>query len=174
MLLSNQSGRCKDAYCTIFNISVCLKSFTSWILGERKLVLGTWVRFMFVSEACSLAGILRGSWSIPFSLLCAVLSCFSHVLLFVTPWTTAGQAPLSWDTPDRNTAVGCHALLQGIFPTQGSNLRLLVSCFGRWLFLPLGPLGKPTVLLGTHQILEFGVLSFWCNNSHSRTWVASH
>ena len=29
-----------------------------------------------------------------------------------------------WDSPG-NTGVGCHALLQGIFPTQGSNLRLL-------------------------------------------------
>ena len=27
-----------------------------------------------------------------------------------------------WDCPGRNTGVGCHALLQGIFPTQGSNL----------------------------------------------------
>ena len=26
-----------------------------------------------------------------------------------------------WDTPGQNTGVGCHALLQGIFPTQGSN-----------------------------------------------------
>ena len=26
-----------------------------------------------------------------------------------------------WDSPGRNTGVGCHALLQGIFPTQGSN-----------------------------------------------------
>ena len=25
------------------------------------------------------------------------------------------------DSPDKNTGVGCHALLQGIFPTQGSN-----------------------------------------------------
>ena len=25
------------------------------------------------------------------------------------------------DSPDKNIAVGCHALLQGIFPTQGSN-----------------------------------------------------
>ena len=25
------------------------------------------------------------------------------------------------DSPGKNTAVGCHALLQGIFPTQGSN-----------------------------------------------------
>ena len=26
------------------------------------------------------------------------------------------------DSPSRNTGVGCHGLLQGIFPTQGSNL----------------------------------------------------
>ena len=31
----------------------------------------------------------------------------------------------SWDFPDKNTRVSCHALLQGIFPAQGSNLRLL-------------------------------------------------
>ena len=30
-----------------------------------------------------------------------------------------------WDFPDRNTGVGCHFLLQGIFPTQGSNPGLL-------------------------------------------------
>ena len=28
-----------------------------------------------------------------------------------------------WDSPGKNTGVGCHSLLQGIFPTQGSNLR---------------------------------------------------
>ena len=26
-----------------------------------------------------------------------------------------------WESPDKNTGVGCHALLQGIFPTQGLN-----------------------------------------------------
>ena len=26
-----------------------------------------------------------------------------------------------WDSSDKNTGVGCHFLLQGIFPTQGSN-----------------------------------------------------
>ena len=35
----------------------------------------------------------------------------------------AGYSP--WDCPDKNTGVGCHALLQGIFPTQGSNPHLL-------------------------------------------------
>ena len=31
------------------------------------------------------------------------------------------------DSPGKNTGVGCHALLQEIFPTQGSNLCLPVS-----------------------------------------------
>ena len=26
-----------------------------------------------------------------------------------------------WESPGKNTGEGCHALLQGIFPTQGSN-----------------------------------------------------
>ena len=29
-----------------------------------------------------------------------------------------------WDSPGKNTGVGCHALLQGIFPTQGLSLWL--------------------------------------------------
>ena len=30
-----------------------------------------------------------------------------------------------WDSPGKNTGVGCHFLLQGIFPTEGSNPGLL-------------------------------------------------
>ena len=41
------------------------------------------------------------------------------------PWTLAHQAFLSMRVPGNNTGVGCHSLLQGIFPTQGSNLGLL-------------------------------------------------
>ena len=53
--------------------------------------------------------------------MCA-LSC---VRLFATPWSVARQAPLSMGFPSKNTGVGCHFLLQGIFLTQGSNPRLL-------------------------------------------------
>ena len=35
------------------------------------------------------------------------------------------RLPCPWDFPSKNTGVGCHFLLQGIFPTQGSNLNLL-------------------------------------------------
>ena len=41
--------------------------------------------------------------------------------------TATCQAPLSMGFLGKNTGVGCHALLQGIFPTQGWNLRLLTS-----------------------------------------------
>ena len=42
--------------------------------------------------------------------------------IFSTPWTITCQAPLvHGDSPGKNSGVGCHALLQGIFPTQGSN-----------------------------------------------------
>ena len=37
------------------------------------------------------------------------------------------------DSPGKKTGVGCHALLQGIFPTQGSNPRLLHLFIGRWV-----------------------------------------
>ena len=30
-----------------------------------------------------------------------------------------------WNSPGKNTGVGCHSLLQGIFPTQGLNLGFL-------------------------------------------------
>ena len=43
----------------------------------------------------------------------------SRVQLFVTPRTVAHQGP--WNSSCKNSGVGCHFLLQGIFPTQGSN-----------------------------------------------------
>ena len=37
----------------------------------------------------------------------------------------------SWDSPGKNTGVGCHALLQGIFLIQGLNHISYVSCISR-------------------------------------------
>ena len=50
------------------------------------------------------------------------LSC---VWLFATPWTAACHAPLSMGFPGKNTGMGCHFLLQAIFPTQGLDPNLL-------------------------------------------------
>ena len=64
-------------------------------------------------------------------------------LTFVTPWATARSLLCLWNSPGCHTGVGCHALLQGIFPTQGSNPRLLRLL--RWQVdsLALVPPGKP-------------------------------
>ena len=37
------------------------------------------------------------------------------------PWALVNQAPLSRGFPKQDTGVGCHFLLQGIFPFQGLN-----------------------------------------------------
>ena len=54
-----------------------------------------------------------------------------------------GSCP--WDSPGKNTGVGCHALLQGIFPTQGSNPGLLHH---RQILYHLSHQGSPLRLLG--------------------------
>jgi len=49
-----------------------------------------------------------------------------------------------WDSPGKNTGVGCHALLQGIFPTQGSNPGIKLRSLSCWHILyNLNPPGKP-------------------------------
>ena len=50
-----------------------------------------------------------------------------------------------WGSPGKHTEVGCHALLQGIFPTQRSNLHLL--CLLHWQADALPPLVTEEVTL---------------------------
>ena len=45
-------------------------------------------------------------------LLLLLLSGFSRVRLCATPETAALQAPRPWDSPGKNTGMGCHFLLQ--------------------------------------------------------------
>ena len=53
--------------------------------------------------------------------LCVCVRVLSHVQLFATPWSAAHQAPPSMGF-SRQEYWSCHFLLQGIFPTQESNL----------------------------------------------------
>ena len=86
--------------------------------------------------------------------LCA--QSLSHVRFFAIPWTVAHQAPLYMEFPGKNTGVGCHFLLQGIFPTQGSNPRLLDLFLHEQADLPLCHLGSPALgLLTPKSIIRF-------------------
>ena len=66
---------------------------------------------------------------------------------------TSGLQPIRllcpWDFPGRHTRVGCHFLLQGIFPTQGSNPCLLHLLHWQVGFLPLSYLGSPCLRVST-------------------------
>ena len=73
-----------------------------------------------------------------------MLNRFSHVPLFENPWTVAHQAPLSMGALGKNTGVGCPALLQGIFLTQGLKRCLLYLLLWQAGSLPLVPPGKRT------------------------------
>ena len=66
-----------------------------------------------------------------------LLSC---VRLFATPWTGL-HSP--WNSLGQNTGVGSLSLLQGIFPTQGSNPGLL-HC--RQILYQLSHKGSPRIL----------------------------
>ena len=75
-----------------------------------------------------------------------MLNHSSCVWLFVTLWTIPASFLCPWDSPGKNTGVGCHALLQGIFPTQGLSPHSLLSPalasgFFFFFFLPLVPPG---------------------------------
>ena len=71
----------------------------------------------------------------------------SRIWLFATPWTVACLAPLSMEFSRQEYWNGWHYLLQGIFPTQGSNSGLLhcrqilyqLSHYVRVLCPPLTP-----------------------------------
>ena len=76
-----------------------------------------------------------------------VLSC-SVVSDFGTPWTVAHPLLCPWNSPGKNTAVGSHSLLQGIFLTQGSNPGLL-HC--RRILYHLSYQGSPLLIWGNRN-----------------------
>ena len=99
------------------------------------------------------------------------LSHFSHVRLFATLWTVDRQAP-SMDSPGKNTGVGCYALLQGIFLTQGSNPYLLClllwqGCFFFFFFFLTtsatweAPKAHNNYYIRTYTVLSFSLYIQW-------------
>ena len=67
----------------------------------------------------------------------------------------------TWDSPDKNTGVGCHFLLQGIFPKQGSNpcLFCLLHCQAGSLLL--APSGKPWITLYLFKLVDIELDRNW-------------
>ena len=102
------NNRHSKEYIMVCSWFFSLRSISWW---SDSINIERWSSFIFMAAQYSIGS------------MCAQL--LSHAWLFATPWTIAHQAPCPWDFPGKNTGVGCHFLLQGIFLTQGSNLHLL-------------------------------------------------
>ena len=58
-----------------------------------------------------------------------------------------------WDSLGKNTGVGCHALLKGTFPTQGSNSHVLCLLHWQAASSVLEPPGKPAGVLTPPEVV---------------------
>ena len=74
--------------------------------------------FNFYSEYSKMSSWMKHKLE---SILLGTGMSLSRVRLFAAPWTAAHQAPPSIGFSRQEHWSGCHCLLQGIFPTQGSN-----------------------------------------------------
>ena len=90
-------------------------------------------------------------------LLLLLLSPFSRVRLCVTPQTAAHQAPPSLGSPDKNTEVSCHFLLQCRKMKSESEVAQL--CLALCSPMRCSPPGS---LHGIFQarVLEWGAIAF--------------
>ena len=89
-----------------------------------------------------------------------LLLLFCHQVVSVPMWPhelkhTRLLCP--WNFPGQNTGMGCHSLLQGIFPTQRSNLCLYVSCISRELLYHWHHLGRPFTAIVCYKKSIFNV-----------------
>ena len=80
----------------------------SWLLWKVNYVVIYWgKRQRFSTRVC---------------VLCVLSQSCSTLCI---PWTLAAQTPLSMGSCRKKTGVGCHFLLQRVFPTLEANLHLL-------------------------------------------------
>ena len=83
------------------------------------------------------------------------LSC---VRLSAAPRTVPRGLLCPWNSPGRNTGAGCHFPLQGTFPAQGWNPRLLCPLHWQAYSLPPVPLGNPNIVIQVKSRLPFDCL----------------
>ena len=86
---------------------------------------------------------LENSTSDSSECMCVHAKSLQSCPILCNPWTIATRFLCPWDSPDKNTGVGCCTLLQVIVPTRGSNPHLLSLLHLLVGSLPLAPPRKP-------------------------------
>ena len=94
-------------------------------------------------------GLLIPLYQTPERLVISIDACTHLLLCLVAQSCLDSLRPMDWSPPGssvhggsqgKNIGVGCHALLQGIFPTQGLNPSLP---YCRWILYHLSHQGSP-------------------------------
>ena len=133
------------------------------------------------------------TWRYSYDVLCwAVPNHFSHVPLWVTPWTVAHQAPLSMGFSRQEYWRGLPSPPAGDLPNPGIKLRSLMSPALAADSLPLTPPGKPYsyVIKHLHRISathhsyccltslwyypKFFSFNLFIHNPNSREFMCTH
>ena len=162
--------------------------------------------FCFFDDPVVVGNLISGSWAFSKSslniwkftvheLLKPGLKNFEHYFASVWKWKLyrsvmsdslrpCGLSPTRllrpWDSPGKNTGVGCHFLLQGIFLTQGSNPGLLhcrqmlwdeCNCAVVWAFFGIAFLrdwNENWTFPVLWPLLSFpNLLAYWVQHFHS-------
>ena len=91
-------------------------------------------------------------------MLLLLLSRFSCVQLCATPETAAHQAPPPWDSPGKNTEVGCHFLLQRMKVISESEV--VQSCPTLCDLMDCSLPGSSIHGIFQARVLEWGAIAF--------------
>ena len=139
--IERSRGHCLDSFIILFFFffqkSIICPHFNNLArrillhsLFQNELTLNSWSNlYLFLYHCLSLNSLIC---SLACVCICAQ-SCLTLCNPFATPLCNELQPTrllCPWDFSSNNTRVGCPFLLQGIFPTQGSNPRLL--CLLDW------------------------------------------
>ena len=117
----------------------------AWILYKKQIIIVNNFRRHVVPKGRSQEMFV--SWCVCVCVLSVSNSLWPHGLQ-----PTSLLCP--WDFPGKSTGVGCHFLLQGIFPGQGSNLFLLYLLHWQVDSLPLSHLGSPYKLINDLKLVK--------------------
>jgi len=92
------------------------------------------------------------------AMLLLLLSRFSCVRLCATPWMAAHRLPHPWDSPGKNTGVGCHFLLQCM--KVKSESEVAQSCPTLSNPMDFSPPGSSIHGIFQARVLEWGAIAF--------------
>ena len=129
--------------------------------AKRNFITHIWSN-TFVYHILSLSLVrlflLLAAWIHFVYMLLLLLSHFSCVRLCATPEKAAHQAPRPWDSPGKNTGVGCHFLLQCMKVKSESEVAQSCPTFSNPMDCSIP--GSSIHGISQARVLEWGAIAF--------------